>query len=109
MVTLTAALYATLVAGVFAGAVPAAAVLQQTRVPFQTQAVCAETGLPHVFSRVTSLKAGRLRCLGQHLEYGAIHSYGTGQGRGVIMRACGIGNNSELSLSRVNHAPISLD
>lgn len=74
MVTLAAALDATLVAGAFACTVPAAAVLQQTRVPFQTQAVCAEAGLPHVFSRVTSLEAGSLRCLGQHLEYGTIHS-----------------------------------
>lgn len=82
MVTLAAALYATLVAGAFACAVPAAAVLQQTWVPFQTKAVCAETGLPHVFRGVTSLKAGRLCCLGQHLEYGAIHSCNTGQGRG---------------------------
>lgn len=61
VVTFAAALYATLVAGGFARAVPAAAVLQQTRVPFQTQAVCAQAGLPHVLCRVTSLEAGSLR------------------------------------------------
>lgn len=84
MVTLAAALYAALVVGAFARAVPAAAVLQQTRVPLQTQAVCAETGLPHVFSGVTGLKAGRLHRLGQGLEYGAIHSYNTRQERSII-------------------------
>lgn len=75
MVALAAALYATLVGRAFARGVPAAAVLQQTWVPLQTQAVCAETGLPQVFSRVTGLKAGCLCCLGQDLEYGAIHSF----------------------------------
>lgn len=77
MVSLAAALYATLVVRAFACGVPTAAVLQQTWVPLQTQAVCAETGLPQVFSGVTGLKAGRLCCLGQDLEYGGIHSYNT--------------------------------
>lgn len=82
VVTFAAALYATLVAGGFARAVPVAAVLQQTGVPFQTQAVCAQAGLPHVLCRVTSLEAGRLRGYGQHLEHGTIHSCNTGQQRG---------------------------
>ncbi len=77
MVTLAAALNATLIVRAFACGVPAAAVLQQTWVPLQTQAVCAEAGLPQVFSGVTGLKTGRLRCLGQDLEHGAIHSYNT--------------------------------
>lgn len=80
MVTLAAALNATLVAGALAHAVPGAAVLQQTWIPLQTKAVCAQTGLPHIFSRVTSLEAGRLCCLGQHLKYRAIHSCNTKQG-----------------------------
>ena len=84
MVTLAAALYATLVVRAFACGVPAAAVLEQTRVPLQTQAVCADTRLPQVFSRVTGLKAGGLRCLGQDLEYGAIHSYNTDR-RGALL------------------------
>lgn len=75
MVALAAALYATLVGGAFARGVPAAAVLQQTRVPLQTQAVCAETWLPQVLSRVTGLKAGHLCCLGQDLKYGPIHTF----------------------------------
>jgi len=63
MVAFAAALYATLVGGAFARGVPAAAVLQQTWVPLQTQAVCTETRLPQVFSRVTRLEAGHLCCL----------------------------------------------
>lgn len=74
MVALAAALYATLVGRAFSRGVPAAAVLQQTRVPLQAQAVRTETGLPQVFSRVTRLEAGRLGRLGQHLEHGAVHS-----------------------------------
>ena len=84
MVALAAALYATFVGGAFARGVPAAAVFQQTWVPLQAQAVCAETGLPQVFSRVTSLKAGHLCCLGQDIEYGAIHSYST-DSRGALL------------------------
>lgn len=61
MVTFAAALYAALVGGGFARAVPAAAVLQQTRVPFQAQAICAQARLPQVLCRVTSLEAGSLR------------------------------------------------
>lgn len=84
MVALAAALYATLVVRAFARGVPAAAVLQQAWVPLQTQAVCAQTGLPQVFSRVTGLKARRLCCLGQDLEHGAIHSYNTDK-RGALL------------------------
>lgn len=69
MVALAAAPDATLVGGAFGCAVPAAAVLQHTRVPFQAQAVRAETRLPQVFSRMTGLKAGRLRRLRQDLKY----------------------------------------
>lgn len=61
VVTFAAALYATLVAGASARAVPAAAVLEQTRVPFQAQAVRAQARLPHVLGGVTSLEAGSLR------------------------------------------------
>lgn len=86
MVTLAAALYATLIVRAFACGVPAAAVLQQTWVPLQTQAVRAETRLPQVFSGVTGLKAGRLCCLGQDLEYGAIHSYNTDRGGALISK-----------------------
>lgn len=84
MVALAAALYATLVGGAFARGVPAAAVLQQTRVPLQTQAVCAETWLPQVLSRVTGLKTGHLCCLGQDLKYGAIHTYNTDRGGALL-------------------------
>ncbi len=84
MVALAAALYATLVVRAFARGVPAAAVLQQTWVPLQTQAVCAETRLPQVFSRVAGLKAGRLCRLGQDLEHGAIHSCNTDK-RGALL------------------------
>lgn len=75
MITLAAALNATLVVGASARAVPATAVLQQTGVPLQTQAVRAQTGLPHVFSGVTRLKTGHLCGLRQHLKYGGIHSF----------------------------------
>lgn len=84
MVALAAALYATLVGRAFAYVVPAAAVLQQTWVPLETQAVCAETGLPQVFNRVTGLKAGNLCYLGQDLEYGAIQSYNTGKREALL-------------------------
>lgn len=77
MVALAAALYATLVRRAFAYGVPAATKLQQTRVPLQAQAVCAETGLPQVFSGVTGLEAGHLRCLGQDFKHGAVHPYDT--------------------------------
>lgn len=92
MVALAAALYAALIAGAFPCRVPAATVLQQTWVPLQTQAVCAETGLPQVFSRVTGLETGGLCCLGQDLKYGAIHSCEkTEQEKGVLLpSACGI-------------------
>lgn len=96
MVALAAALYATLVGGAFACGVPAATVLKQTWVPLQTQAVCAETWLPQILSRVTGLKAGHLRCLGQDLKYGAIYTYNR-QRRSVIIRACGIKNKSKIS------------
>lgn len=86
MEALAAALYATLVGRAFAHGVPAAAVLEQTRIPLQTQAVCAETWLPQVFSRVTGLEAGRLRCLGQDLEYGAIHSCNTDRRELVVSK-----------------------
>lgn len=58
MVSFAAALDATLVGGALACCVPAAAVLQQTRVPLQPQGVRAETWLPQVFSSMTGLKAG---------------------------------------------------
>lgn len=61
MVTFAAALYAALVGRAFARGVPAAAVLQQTRVPLQAKAVCAETRLPQVFSGMAGLKCGHLR------------------------------------------------
>ena len=77
MVALAAALYATLVGAASTRGVPAAAVLQQARVPLQAQAVRAHTGLPQVFSGVTGLEAGRLRRYGQDLEYGAIHACDT--------------------------------
>lgn len=69
MVALAAAPDAALVCGPFGRAVPAAAVFQQTWVPLQTEAVRAETRLPQVFSRMTGLKAGRLRRLRQDLKY----------------------------------------
>lgn len=77
MVSLAAALDATLVGGALARCVPAAAVLQQTRVPLQPQGVRAETWLPQVFSSMTGLKAGQLCCLGQNLKHGAVHSCNT--------------------------------
>lgn len=77
MVALAAALDAALVGGAFARCIAAAAVLQQTRVPLQTQAVRTEARLPQVFSGMTGLEAGQLRCLGQDLKYGAIHSCNT--------------------------------
>lgn len=84
IIAFAAAFYATLVGRAFARGVPATAVLQQTWVPLQTQAVCAETGLPQVFSSVTGWKARRLCCLGQDLKYGGIHSYNTGR-RGTLL------------------------
>jgi len=66
---LAAALDAALVGGAFARRVPAAAVLELTRVPLQTQAVRAQTRLPRVFGGVA-----RLRRLGQRLEHGGVHS-----------------------------------
>lgn len=103
IIAFAAAFYATLVGRAFACGVSATAVLQQTWVPLQTQAKCAETRLPQVFSSMTSWKARRLRCLGQDLKYGAIHSYNTGK-RGTLLsklevlktKACSLygGNNS---------------
>lgn len=50
MVAFAAALYSTLVGGALPRRVPAAAVFEQAGVPLQTQAVCAQAGLPQVFS-----------------------------------------------------------
>lgn len=84
IIAFAAAFYATLVGRAFACGVPATAVLQQTWVPLQTQAICAETGLPQVFSSVTGWEARSLCCLGQGLKYGAIHSCNTGR-RGTLL------------------------
>lgn len=92
MVALAAAFYATLVGGAFAQAVPASAVLQQTRVPLQAKAVRTETWLPQVLRRVTGLKAWHLSRLWQDLKYGALHSCNKrqdgGGGGDIIIRGC---------------------
>lgn len=73
MVALAATPDAAFVAAAFACAIPTAAVLQHTWVPLQSQAIRAETWLPQVFSRMTSLKAGCLCCLRQDLKYWAVY------------------------------------
>lgn len=92
VVAFAAALYAAFVAGALARGVPAAAVLQQARVPLQAKAVRAQTRRPHVFGGVARLEAGSLRCLRQHLERGAIHPCNTereGGGALPTRQACG--------------------
>lgn len=99
MVALAAALYAALVGRAFARRVPASAVFQQTRVPLQTKAERAETGLPQVFSRMTGLKAGHLCCLGQDLKYGGVQSCNSNRREALALvafktKACCCANRS---------------